>query len=49
MKLVEVLIALIVFSLFASGVMSQLDSEAKLYHLRAKKLYELEAIILLIR
>ena len=49
MKLTEVLITILVFSIFSIGVMSQLDAEAKLYLYRVERLNELEARILLIR
>jgi type II secretory pathway component PulJ len=45
MKLIEVLIALLIFSIFSLGVISQLDAEAKLYLHRIERLNELEAKI----
>ena len=49
MKLTEILVALLVFSIFALGVMSQLDAEAKVYIYRIEKLNELDARIVSIR
>ena len=49
MKLVEVLIAMLVFSLFTYGVMSQLDAEAKFYLHRIERLNELDARIVKLR
>jgi len=49
MKLIEVLIALLVFSIFSLGVMTQLNSEAKLYLYRVERLNELEAKIITLR
>jgi len=42
MNLIEVLIATIVFSLFSFGVMSQLNTEGKLYLHRIDTLYKME-------
>jgi len=42
MKLIEVLIALIVFSIFSFGVMSQLNTEGKLFLKRIDSLHKME-------
>ena len=49
MKLIEVLIAMLVFSIFAYGVMFQLDAEAKVYLHRVESLKALEALEFSIR
>ena len=49
MKLIEVLIAMLVFSLFTYGVMTQLDAEAKFYLHRIDKLNELDTRIELLK
>jgi hypothetical protein len=49
MKLTEVLIAMLVFSIFALGVMSQIDAESKFYLHRIENLNKLEAKITTLR
>ena len=49
MKLIEVLITMLVFSLFTYGVVTQLDAEAKFYLHRIEKLNELDARIELLK
>ncbi|MCL2767881.1 MAG: hypothetical protein FWE49_04055 [Synergistaceae bacterium] len=49
MKLIEVLIVLIVFSIFSLAVISQLDAEARTYSRLLETMSELDAKIELLR